>query len=217
METRTKVLFGTLLLCLGVGCSRQTSHPQTKAPSLADNSEATDEATDESSAAESAKRATQTAEAEQTSDARKRAEASFVAAPGIKLTGEAKLKEVSGGVQIEVEVENAPAGEKGIHIHQKGDCSDVPGKSMGEHYAVTSPHHGLPTEPEHHLGDLGNIDVGQNGEGNLIIVVPGANLESGVERSFVGKSIVVHESQDVGTDPSGNSGKPIACAVIRAD
>lgn len=217
METRTKLLFSTLLLCLGVGCSRQTSHPQAKAPSLADKSEATDKASDESSAAESAKRANQTAEAEQTSDARKRAEASFVAAPGVKLTGEAKLKEVSGGVQIEVAVEHAPNGEKGIHIHQKGDCSDIPGKSMGEHYAVTSPHHGLPTESEHHLGDLGNIDVSQSGEGNLIIVVPGANLESGQERSFVGKSIVVHEAEDIGTDPSGNSGKPIACAVIRAD
>ncbi len=213
MEPQTKVLFGSLLLCLGAGCSRQASHPQAENPSLADNSAASEE----TSAAESAKRATQTAEAEDTSDARKRAEASFVAAPGIKLTGEAKLKEVAGGVQIEVEVENAPAGAKGIHIHQKGDCSDVPGKSMGEHYAVTSPNHGLPTAAEHHLGDLGNIDVGQNGEGNLIIVVPGANLESDQERSFVGKSIVVHESQDVGTGPSGNSGKPIACAVIRAD
>jgi len=190
-------LFASLCLGLGLGCSRQASNSKATAPST--NQLASD------------------GKSEQTSDARKRADATFAAAPGAKLTGDAKLKEVAGGVQIEVELENAPAGEKGIHIHQKGDCSDIPGKSMGEHYAVTSPHHGLPTESEHHLGDLGNIDVGQNGEGNLIIVVPGANLESGQERSFVGKAIVVHEGQDVGTDPAGNSGKPIACAVIRED
>jgi len=207
-------LFASLCLSLALGCSRQSSHPKASAPS---SSRVASDDQVESSAAEGAKRANQVAESEQTSDARKRAEATFAAAPGVKLTGDAKLKEVAGGVQIEVEVEDAPAGEKGIHIHQKGDCTDIPGKSMGEHYAVTSPHHGLPTESEHHLGDLGNIDVGRNGEGNLIIVVPGANLESGQERSFVGKAIVVHEAQDVGTDPSGNSGKPIACAVIRAD
>jgi len=91
------------------------------------------------------------------------------------------------------------------------------GKSMGEHYAGESPQHGLPTEPEHHLGDLGNIEIGQNGEGNLVIVVPGANLDSGSERSFVGRAIVVHESRDLGTGPSGESGAPIACAVIKAE
>jgi len=202
----------TLLMCLalGGGCARQAK--QTHPTASADSRDiASDESVDESSRAESARHT------QRSDDARKRAEASFAAAPGVKLTGDAKLKEVPGGVQIEVEVENAPSGEKGIHVHQKGDCSDIPNKSMGGHYAVTSPHHGLPTQPEHHLGDLGNIDVGQNGEGNLVIVVPGANLEPGQERSFVDKAIVVHESEDIGVDPSGNSGKPIACAVIKAD
>ncbi|MFT3925758.1 MAG: superoxide dismutase family protein [Myxococcales bacterium] len=209
IHSRTSLACGTaLLLCLSVaGCARHAKQePASAAQTPAAGASAA--TSDETGAAGAAN---------QGADARKRAEASFEDAPGVKLSGQAKLKEVQGGVQIEVEVENAPSGAKGVHIHQKGDCSDIPGKSMGEHYAVTSPHHGLPTESEHHLGDLGNIDVGPNGEGNLIIVVPGANLEPGQDRSFVGKAIVVHESEDVGVDPSGNSGKPIACAVVRAD
>jgi len=147
---------------------------------------------------------------------RQEAEATFVAAPGVAFKGDAELKEVAGGVEIEVDVDQGPAGRKGIHIHQKGDCSDVPGKSMGEHYtAMGEDHHGLPTAQEHHLGDLGNIQIQGDGEGKLKIVVPGANLIPGKERSFVGKAIVVHETTDVGTQPSGQSGKPIACAVIR--
>jgi Cu-Zn family superoxide dismutase len=142
------------------------------------------------------------------------AEGSFVTAPGVTLEGEAELKEVPGGVQVQVALEDAPEGRKGVHIQQKGDCSDVPGKSMGEHFTVLDPEHGLPTDSHHHLGDLGNIDVTSQGEGRLVILVPGANLSPADGRSFAGKAVVIHESEDVGTGPSGDSGKPIACAVI---
>ncbi len=203
MKTQKTALYlSGLALCLTSACSKQSQTPRAEAP-LASEGRASG--------------AMESSESEQGADERKRAEAYFVAAPGIKLTGGAKLKEVAGGVQIEVEVENAPVGEKGIHIHEKGDCSDVPGKSMGEHYAGMSPQHGLPTEPVHHLGDLGNIDIGQDGEGNLVIVVPGANLDSDREGSFLGRAIVVHESRDIGTGTSGESGAPIACAVIKSE
>lgn len=145
------------------------------------------------------------------------AEADFKSAPQMKVDGDAELEEVAGGVKIKIEVENAPTGQKGIHIHEKDDCSDIPNKSMGEHFAPTMPKHGLPGSAEHHLGDLGNITIDKDGNGKLEITVAGANLKAGDPLSFLGKSIVLHESSDKGTGASGDSGKPIACAPIRAD
>lgn len=145
------------------------------------------------------------------------ADAEFKSAPGMKVDGDVEFKEIAGGVHITVEVEGAPPGEKGIHIHQTDNCSDIPNKSMGEHFAPTIPKHGLPGSPEHHLGDLGNITIDKDGNGKLEITVMNANLKPGDALSFVGRSVVLHESNDKGTGPSGDAGKPIACAPIRAD
>jgi Cu-Zn family superoxide dismutase len=86
---------------------------------------------------------------------------------------------------------------------------------MGKHFAPTIKRHGLPTAKEHHLGDLGNITVDRDGEGRLEITVLGANLKPNDPHSFLGKSIVIHEGEDKGLQPSGGSGTPMACAVIK--
>lgn len=147
------------------------------------------------------------------------AEAELKAAEGNKLDGEAKFTATESGVRIVVEVEDAPSGSKGIHIHEKGDCSDIAGKSMGDHFAPDGHDHALPNQGMRHLGDLGNIEVGENGKGRLEITVEGANLKKGDQKSFLGKSLVIHETTDKGSaeQPSGASGKPMACGVIHAD
>ncbi|MFT3927672.1 MAG: superoxide dismutase family protein [Myxococcales bacterium] len=173
-------------------------------------------ATDVTNQSEQHPSASRPSEVNDTTGKRIAAEARFVAGPGVKLEGEAELKEVAGGVRIEVDVKDAPAGLKGIHIHQKGDCSDIPGKSMGEHLVTTmDEHHGLPSTPHHHTGDLGNIQIDQDGDGKLTFVVPAVHLEGNDERSLAHRAIVIHEKKDVGSGPTGESGKPIACAVIQ--
>ncbi|MGE0326225.1 MAG: superoxide dismutase family protein [Polyangiaceae bacterium] len=148
-------------------------------------------------------------------DARE-AEAEFASVPKMKLSGDAELKETADGVRIEISVEDAPKGKKAVHIHEKDDCSDIAGKSMGAHFSPDGNKHGLPSASEHHLGDLGNLEVDEDGDGTLTIVVPKANLKPGDARSFIGKAIVIHEGEDHGDGESGNAGKPIACAPIKA-
>ena len=143
-----------------------------------------------------------------------KAEAAFKSAPNMNVSGDAQLRTTASGVEIHVEVEGVPPGEKGMHIHQTADCSDIPNKSMGSHFAPQAANHGLPNAAEHHLGDLGNIRINEDGKGTLDITVPGANLRRGDGMSFVGRSIVLHESNDKGTGESGDSGTPIACAPI---
>ncbi|HET9933728.1 MAG TPA: superoxide dismutase family protein [Polyangiaceae bacterium] len=147
----------------------------------------------------------------------RKAEAKFKVASGYKLSGKAKLEEVANGVKVVVDLDDAPPGKKGIHVHEKPDCSDIPNKSMGEHFAPGAKAHGLPPNAARHLGDLGNIDIDKNGDAHFEFVAQNANLKPGDPMSFLNRAIVIHESSDKGAQPSGNSGKPIACAVIEKD
>jgi Cu-Zn family superoxide dismutase len=144
------------------------------------------------------------------------ASATLEPAPGVTLSGKAEFTAGPEGVRARVKLQDATPGKHGIHVHQKGDCSDIPGKSMGEHFAPDAKEHGLLDSPVRHLGDLGNIEIAADGTGSVDVLVPNATLDDGT-RSYVGKALVIHEKEDVGTGPSGDSGSPIACAVIRAD
>lgn len=145
-----------------------------------------------------------------------RAEASFERAKGIALGGTAKFYEKDGSVVVIVTVEDATPGRHGIHIHEKGDCSDIPGKSMGAHFDPKKTKHGLPSARVRHLGDLGNIDVDKDGNGTLEIAVQDASLKENDTSSFIGKAIVIHAAEDTGKGSTGNSGNPIACGVIKS-
>jgi superoxide dismutase, Cu-Zn family len=149
----------------------------------------------------------------------RRAELRLKTAPGSRLRAQATLEEVEAGVHVEVSVEDARPGGRGVHIHARPDCSDIRGKSMGDHFAPRGHAHGLEGAQEHHLGDLGNLYVDKNGDGELELTVPRASLANDDPLSFANRAIVVHEGEDHGAraQPSGDSGKPVACAVIRVD
>lgn len=66
-------------------------------------------------------------------------------------------------------------------------------------------------------------DTDSPGTTNLLPVandytVPRATLAQGGELSLIGRAIVIHEKRDEGrrSQPSGDSGPPVACAVIEA-
>lgn len=139
------------------------------------------------------------------------------AADGQEIEGEAELESTDDGVRIVATVEDAKPGKHGIHVHEKGDCSNIAGKSMGDHFAPSGQQHALPAQSQQrHLGDLGNIEIADDGTGRLEITVPKANLNEGDAMSFLGKALVVHMGEDSGQSkqPAGDSGDPIACGVI---
>ena len=135
--------------------------------------------------------------------------------PATTLQGSATFEETEDGVTIVLNVANAKPGKQAVHVHELGDCSDIPGKSMGEHFAPDHQNHALPDQEARHLGDLGNIEIGKDGKGTLQLLAPRASLKPNDSHSFLGKALVVHESKDMGTQPSGDSGAPVACGVIK--
>lgn len=129
------------------------------------------------------------------------------------VTGAVRASPAASGVALRVEIQGATPGEHGVHIHEKGDCSDPKATSAGGHYNPASgAHHGGLNTPVRHGGDLGNMQVDSSGKGSLDVTVPGLSVAE-----VVGKSVVVHEkADDLQTDPAGNSGARIACGVLQA-
>ena len=144
----------------------------------------------------------------------RRALAALRPASGSKAEGKATFADRGGGVLVVVDIANAPPGKHGIHVHERGDCSDPKAMSAGAHFAPEGHAHGLPGSPERHLGDLGNVDIGKDGTGRLEITVPRANLRPGDSLSFVDRALVLHALPDTGKGPSGESGDRIACGRI---
>ncbi len=136
---------------------------------------------------------------------------------GSTLSGSAKFTGAPEGLGAHVEVQGAMPGPHGVHVHEKGDCSDPKAASAGPHFNPNGgAHHGGPVTPVRHGGDLGNIEVGPDGKGTLDVVVAGLSVAN-VANGVVGRAIVVHEKvDDLATDPAGNSGARIGCGVIQA-
>lgn len=132
------------------------------------------------------------------------------------LSGTARFAAAPGGLAAHVEVQGGTPGLHGVHVHEKGDCSDPKAASAGGHYnPAHGAHHGGPSTPVRHGGDLGNLQVDSSGNGTLDVVVPDLSL-AGAD-GVVGRALVVHEkTDDLQTDPAGNSGSRIACGVIQA-
>src|SRR5688500_4330633 len=108
----------------------------------------------------------------------RKAAGEFLGVKGFEnVEGRAKLEEAPPGVKILVWLDNAPPGPKGVHVHERGDCSDPLVDSMGKHFAPHGEDHGLPGAAKHHPGDLGNIKIRDDGKGYLEVTTEGGNLK----------------------------------------
>jgi superoxide dismutase, Cu-Zn family len=131
------------------------------------------------------------------------------------LTGKASFTQKGKDVVFKLDVEKAPPGEHAVHVHEKGDCSSPDGKSAGGHWNPENQPHGQWGHDGHHLGDIGNFTVGQNGKGTITLTTDKWTIGTGAPNDVVGKAIIVHEKvDDFKTQPTGNAGGRIGCGVI---
>ncbi len=136
-------------------------------------------------------------------------------AQGSPIKGAAELTETPEGLKVMVQITGAPAGKHGLHIHQYGDCGEQ-GSAAGGHFnPKDAPHGFLPADgsAKAHLGDMGNIEIKQDGSASLIVVLPEVTV-SGSPRSVAGRSIILHEKEDDFGQPTGNAGGRIGCGTI---
>lgn len=137
---------------------------------------------------------------------------------GSSASGTATFVERSGKLIVDGRFKGLTPGQHGIHIHEKGDCSAPDAMSAGGHYNPTGEPHGAPGSAKHHGGDFGNLTADANGDATLSVTLDTSRVGLGklAPNTIAGKALVVHaDPDDLSSQPAGNSGRRVACGVIR--
>ncbi|HEX5392006.1 MAG TPA: superoxide dismutase family protein [Rhodocyclaceae bacterium] len=138
-------------------------------------------------------------------------------ASGSQVTGTVAFRAIPGGLHLEATVEGLTAGPHGFHIHEVGDCSAPDATSAKGHFNPYAKTHGEHMDMNHHAGDMPNLVADANGKATWATDLQGVTLTPG-DGNVLGRSVVIHaDPDDYKTQPAGNSGKRIACGVIKAD
>lgn len=150
--------------------------------------------------------------------AQEMADATFINLDGREI-GTATLTETPNGVLIDMTITNVPSGAHGFHIHEVGACDAADGfNSAGGHFAPRKNNHGYEAVGGPHAGDMPNQFAAANGTLRAQVLDPNVTLKSG-DGSLLdsdSSALVLHAAaDDYHTQPTGNSGARIACAVIK--
>jgi Cu-Zn family superoxide dismutase len=130
--------------------------------------------------------------------------------------GRVEISEDPTGVTLRLTAEGLPEGTHGVHLHEKGIC-DPPFDSAGAHWNPGSKQHGRDNPMGAHLGDLDNMDATAGSAVEKTFTIAGVSIGGDANQlaDADGTSLVIHaDRDDYRTDPSGNSGARIACAVL---
>ncbi|MFL6758690.1 superoxide dismutase family protein [Sphingomonas sp.] len=128
--------------------------------------------------------------------------------------GTVRAWQTAGGVSFHIAASGLTHGLHGVHVHSVGRCDPPDFASAGPHWNPAGRQHGLNNPQGPHAGDLPNVEVAANGVLGATVVLPGAAMANLLDAD--GAALVIHaQSDDYKTDPSGNSGARIACAVLR--
>jgi Cu-Zn family superoxide dismutase len=106
-----------------------------------------------------------------------------------------------------------PNAEHGFHLHENGQCASPDGHSAGGHFNPAKTAHG-PQDAEHHAGDMPNLKADANGVADQKFTIQGVSLSPG-PNSIDARSVIVHaDPDDFRSQPAGNAGVRLACAVV---
>ena len=143
------------------------------------------------------------------------ASATLAATTGNTVSGTVTFTQQGSAVLVAGEVRGlAPNTEHGFHIHEKGDCSSGDGMSTGGHFNPTAQTHGAHDHSAHHTGDLASLKADANGVARFSYTSTTLTVGAGAT-DVIGHGLIVHrDADDFKTQPTGNSGPRVACAVI---
>jgi Cu-Zn family superoxide dismutase len=135
---------------------------------------------------------------------------------GNAVRGNVTFTQSGDKVQVTAKVTGLkPNAEHGFHVHEKGDCSSGDGMSAAGHFnPAGKPHGNAHGGGERHAGDLPNLKADASGNASASFEATGISVGSGAA-DIVGKGLIVHrDPDDYKSQPAGNAGPRLACAVI---
>ncbi|MBL0141301.1 MAG: superoxide dismutase family protein [Betaproteobacteria bacterium] len=134
---------------------------------------------------------------------------------GNSVRGTVTFEQRATSVKVSGTLSGLKAGsEHGFHVHEKGDCSSGDGMSAGGHFNPLAKAHGHHDGGVHHAGDMPNVRADAYGAASFSFEVTGFTVGSGAT-DIIGKGLIVHrDPDDYKSQPAGNAGPRLACAVI---
>jgi len=134
---------------------------------------------------------------------------------GSATSGSVQFTQAGDKVLVKVDIRGLkPNAQHGFHVHEKGDCSSGDGMSTGGHFNPTASSHGAHGQGPHHSGDLPSLQADADGNVKTTFESSSISLKGGMS-NVIGKGLIVHrDPDDYKTQPTGNSGPRLACAVI---
>ncbi|MEO6432533.1 MAG: superoxide dismutase family protein [Sphingomicrobium sp.] len=126
----------------------------------------------------------------------------------------------AGGATLKIVASGLSHGIHGLHVHSVGRCDGPDFKSAGGHWNPANRKHGFNNSAGPHAGDMSNVSVAANGVLEATLAIPNADISvatsmPGALIDMDGAALVIHAAaDDYQTDPSGNSGDRVACAVL---
>lgn len=140
----------------------------------------------------------------------------FMLSNGIP-AGTVRLLASGDTLKLAVAVAGIAPGEHGFHLHMTGTCTRPDFTSAGGHLNPLGKGHGISDSDGAHMGDLPNLSVAANGTATKAFDLRGSRDEL-MPALFDadGTAVVIHADPDDGTsEPAGNAGKRVACAVLK--
>lgn len=130
------------------------------------------------------------------------------------IKGDVDFKETKDGVLLTAKIQGLPKSPNsckgrffGFHIHEGGSCTgntEDEFANVGMHFNPTNCLHPF------HVGDLPPL-LENNGYAYMSVLIGKFKI-----KDIIGKTIIIHDKpDDFTTQPSGDSGKKIACGVIK--
>ncbi|MDP2826894.1 MAG: superoxide dismutase family protein [Sulfuritalea sp.] len=145
-----------------------------------------------------------------------RASATLEPRSGSKVSGTVSFQAIGQKLRVEARIAGLTPGEHGFHVHEAGDCSAPDASSAKGHFNPAAKAHGHHGAAERHAGDMPNLVADSYGNASVSGDVAMLSL-GGDANSILNRSVVIHaDPDDYKSQPAGNSGKRVACGVIRA-
>jgi superoxide dismutase, Cu-Zn family len=133
-----------------------------------------------------------------------------------KEIGTAELTGTKSGVLISIEINGLPADKwVAFHVHETGSCDAMTHyDSAGGHFNPTKAEHGYESANGPHAGDMPNQYVPADGTLRAQVFNSAVTLGKG-ENGITGRALMIHANpDDYSSQPAGDAGKRLACAVI---
>lgn len=145
-----------------------------------------------------------------------RATAQLQPTRGNNVTGNVTFTQKGDKVVVAAKVAGLkPNQEHGFHVHEKGDCSSGDGMSAAGHFNPKGSPHGHHSTQARHAGDMPNLKADAGGNASMTAELDIITVSEG-PTSVIGRGLIVHaQPDDYKSQPVGNAGARMACAVIQ--